>query len=109
MNKTSNLLWGIVLIIIGLIFGLNALEITNINNTIIEDSMCKLINLSNLELKNIKLLNSNFGESTIMDCNMKNIEINNINFIRSEITNTPLKNIDLSIHFIQICINFICF
>ena len=31
MNKTSNLLWGIVLIIIGLIFGLNALEITNIN------------------------------------------------------------------------------
>lgn len=31
MNKTSNLLWGIVLIILGIIFGLNALEITNIN------------------------------------------------------------------------------
>jgi len=31
MNKTSNILWGIVLIIIGIIFGLNALEITNIN------------------------------------------------------------------------------
>ena len=31
MNKTSNLLWGIVLIIIGVIFGLNNLEITNIN------------------------------------------------------------------------------
>lgn len=31
MNKTSNMLWGLVFIIIGLIFGLNALEITNIN------------------------------------------------------------------------------
>lgn len=31
MYKTSNLLWGLVLIIIGVIFGLNALEITNIN------------------------------------------------------------------------------
>lgn len=31
MNKTSNLLWGMVLIIAGLIFGLNALEITHIN------------------------------------------------------------------------------
>lgn len=31
MNKISNLLWGIVFITIGLIFGLNALEITNIN------------------------------------------------------------------------------
>ena len=31
MFKTSNLLWGIVLITIGVIFGLNALEITNIN------------------------------------------------------------------------------
>jgi len=31
MNKTSNILWGIVLIIIGLIFGLNALEITHID------------------------------------------------------------------------------
>lgn len=31
MNKTSNMLWGLVLIIVGLIFGLNALEITNIN------------------------------------------------------------------------------
>lgn len=31
MNKTSNLLWGLFLIIIGVIFGLNALEITNIN------------------------------------------------------------------------------
>lgn len=31
MYKTSNILWGLVLIIIGLIFGLNALDITNIN------------------------------------------------------------------------------
>jgi len=31
MKKTSNLLWGTLLIIVGLIFGLNALEITNIN------------------------------------------------------------------------------
>lgn len=31
MNKTSNLLWGIVLVIVGIIFGLNALEITDIN------------------------------------------------------------------------------
>ena len=31
MNKISNLLWGIVFIIIGVIFGLNALEITDIN------------------------------------------------------------------------------
>ena len=31
MKKTSNLLWGTLFIIIGLIFGLNALEITNIN------------------------------------------------------------------------------
>ena len=31
MNKTSNILWGIILIIVGLIFGLNALEITDIN------------------------------------------------------------------------------
>lgn len=31
MNKISNLLWGLVLIIIGIIFGLNALKITNIN------------------------------------------------------------------------------
>ncbi len=31
MNKISNLLWGIVLVIIGVIFGLNALEITDIN------------------------------------------------------------------------------
>ena len=29
--KISNLLWGIVLIVLGIIFGLNALEITNIN------------------------------------------------------------------------------
>lgn len=29
--KTSNILWGIILIILGIIFGLNALEITNIN------------------------------------------------------------------------------
>ena len=29
--KTSNLIWGIVLVILGFIFGLNALEITNIN------------------------------------------------------------------------------
>ncbi len=31
MKKTSNILWGLVLIILGIIFGLNALEITNIN------------------------------------------------------------------------------
>lgn len=31
MNNKSNLLWGIVLIIVGLIIGLNTLEITNIN------------------------------------------------------------------------------
>ena len=31
MKKTRNVLWGIIFIIIGLIFGLNALEITNIN------------------------------------------------------------------------------
>lgn len=31
MNKTTNSLWGIILIILGLILALNALEITNIN------------------------------------------------------------------------------
>ena len=31
MNKMSNLLWGLVFIIVGVIFGLNALEITDIN------------------------------------------------------------------------------
>lgn len=31
MKKTNNILWGIVFIVVGLIFGLNALEITNIN------------------------------------------------------------------------------
>lgn len=31
MKKTSNILWGLVLIIVGVIFGLNALNITNIN------------------------------------------------------------------------------
>ena len=31
MNKTSNILWGILLIVLGLIFGLNALDITHIN------------------------------------------------------------------------------
>lgn len=31
MNKISNLLWGILFVIIGVIFGLNALEITNID------------------------------------------------------------------------------
>jgi len=31
MNKISNLLWGLVLITLGFIFGLNALEITDIN------------------------------------------------------------------------------
>ncbi len=31
MNKISNILWGMVFIILGIIFGLNALEITNIN------------------------------------------------------------------------------
>ena len=31
MKKISNLLWGLVFIIVGVIFGLNALEITDIN------------------------------------------------------------------------------
>lgn len=31
MNKTSKILWGVVVIVLGLIFGLNALEITHIN------------------------------------------------------------------------------
>ena len=31
MNKIGNLLWGLVFIIVGVIFGLNALNITNIN------------------------------------------------------------------------------
>lgn len=31
MNRISNVLWGLVLIAIGIVFGLNALEITNIN------------------------------------------------------------------------------
>ena len=31
MNKISNLLWGFLLIVVGVIFGLNALDITNIN------------------------------------------------------------------------------
>lgn len=31
MNKISNILWGLFFIIIGVIFGLNALDITNIN------------------------------------------------------------------------------
>ena len=31
MNKISNLLWGLVFIIVGIIFGLNALELTDIN------------------------------------------------------------------------------
>ncbi len=31
MKKFGNVLWGVVLIVIGVIFGLNALEITNIN------------------------------------------------------------------------------
>ena len=31
MKKVSNILWGIVLIVIGVISGLNALEITDIN------------------------------------------------------------------------------
>lgn len=31
MNKVSNMLWGVVLVVIGVIFGLNALEITHIN------------------------------------------------------------------------------
>lgn len=31
MNRTTNLLWGIIFIVAGIIFGLNALEITNIN------------------------------------------------------------------------------
>lgn len=31
MGKTSNLLWGLVLIILGVVFGLNALNITDIN------------------------------------------------------------------------------
>lgn len=31
MNKTSNILWGVVFLILGLIFGLNAFQITNIS------------------------------------------------------------------------------
>lgn len=31
MNKISNILWGIVFVVMGVLFGLNALEITNIN------------------------------------------------------------------------------
>ena len=31
MNKMSSLLWGFVFIIVGIIFGLNALELTDIN------------------------------------------------------------------------------
>ena len=31
MNKFKNILWGITFILIGLIIGLNALEVTNIN------------------------------------------------------------------------------
>ena len=31
MNRISNLLWGLVFIIVGLVFGLNALDITDIN------------------------------------------------------------------------------
>ena len=31
MNKIGNLLWGLVFIVVGVIFGLNALDITNIN------------------------------------------------------------------------------
>ena len=31
MNRISNVLWGLVLVVIGIIFGLNALEITDIN------------------------------------------------------------------------------
>jgi len=31
MNNFSNLLWGIILVVVGIIFGLNALDITNIN------------------------------------------------------------------------------
>ena len=31
MNKIGNLLWGLVFIIVGVVFGLNALDITNIN------------------------------------------------------------------------------
>ena len=31
MNKISNLLWGCIFIVVGVIFGLNALNITSIN------------------------------------------------------------------------------
>ena len=31
MKKTRNVLWGIVFVVLGVIFGLNALEITDIN------------------------------------------------------------------------------
>ena len=36
MNTMKNMLWGIVLIILGLILGLNALDITNIDMNYIE-------------------------------------------------------------------------
>ena len=31
VNKISNLLWGGLLVVVGVLFGLNALNITNIN------------------------------------------------------------------------------
>ena len=68
----------------------------DINNLIIEDSMCDLINIAGTKLKNIKLSNSNFKESTFMECIIKNAIITDINFNKSEILNTPLKDIDLS-------------
>jgi len=67
-----------------------------LNNIIISDSMCNLINIAGCKLKNIKLANSNFKESTIMECNIKNMIVDSINFNKSDIINTPLKDIDFS-------------
>ena len=31
MNKTSSLIWGLILVCVGVVFGLNALDLTDIN------------------------------------------------------------------------------
>ena len=69
---------------------------SNINDLIISDSMCNLINLATNKLNNVKFINSSFRESRMLECAMKNVIIDNIDFSKSEIINTPLNNIDLS-------------